>query len=366
MQPVRAIVLCGVLGLINVSAFGGEGVRQDRQALDLIIESLQKRAPWDEVPVTVRFTYSRARYSGDSGRQTGRSGKPGLVVYKAEGVTTSSKMYGTFELVQAENNKNPIAKRRRFYEDEEKMLSYKIWAEGSDLRGVGEGQLGERGCNCTEKLFKYPLTPESVVDILEQLEEGEVTVEGRVWKDESVTIEAEVVDRHGKGMWRIAFRDLGDGLWVPIGAKVFANGELVMSNEAEFDADASGYVPRRVVRKYHDDGRVRSKIEWNDIEIERGGALKENPDRIPPNVIVNDTRFATNIAYIMGNRPPTDEEIEEMMAGKEGVLAYQRATAVNPFNQRGEVGQINVVPWVVAIMIFGSLGWVILWWRKQA
>lgn len=45
---------------------------------------------------------------------------------------------------------------------------------------------------------------------------------------------------------------------------------------------------------------------------------------IPVDYVVNEYRFSNAFAYVMGNRPPTREELEDMSRDKNAVLKYQR------------------------------------------
>lgn len=45
---------------------------------------------------------------------------------------------------------------------------------------------------------------------------------------------------------------------------------------------------------------------------------------IPVDYIVNEYRFTNAFAYVMGNRPPTKEELESMSRDKNAILKYQR------------------------------------------
>jgi hypothetical protein len=70
----------------------------------------------------------------------------------------------------------------------------------------------------------------------------------------------------------------------------------------------------------------RERWEFSDYAINQAlpPGLAHVP--IPVDYVVNDYRFSNAFAYVMGNRPPTREELEDMSRNKNAVLKYQRDT----------------------------------------
>jgi hypothetical protein len=232
---------------------------------------------------------------------------------------------------------------------------------GMRLAVRGEATLGERGCRCTERFLPFPMTPYEVVEVLQDLTAAS-SIETNLAGAPAINVSGS--SRTTPALrWSIFFRrPTVNGTFLPVLTHVYHGSNMVSSTTAVFPENVTDYHVDEITSQAFASDVVVAVLKWTNIEVE----LSTKPNRqfsklgtIPVNVIANDYRFSRPIAYKVGSRPPTSEELRRMVESDAAIMEYQRRTHVTPHRRIAPEGTnraaLIVITVIIAISIFTAI-----------
>ena len=289
---------------------------------------------WSNRPISVHFI-EQAEWSGSDTKSASAK-----IVYECQGLLLRNGFKGLKLLDNAATTStNQILPAKKvFVVSNEFNMSYFLYStnthfidyskKGSKIQGVkanaGEATIGISECKCDEKFWPFALTPSVLAQKLDSLK-NVICSQTNIGGDSLLLVVGEATDEPPGIIWNI-FLKRTSVTWLPVVSEVSHGSKPISEIRATFDLNAGHFSVKTIENKVFRDGKVIGILSWHDITTElggNGGNQFSGIETIPEEVIVDDYRFKKPIAYLMGGRPPTKEELIKMADSKDAVRRYQ-------------------------------------------
>lgn len=272
-----------------------------------IVRTLDRDPFWTNRPITVRFNQTVEMYSDGPGHVTITN----VSVYDGEGALTTNGFTAMASLARfssASLDATGAPFRKFFVRSNDYTMSYFLYpasaASQESRRSAktatsGEATIGVPACNCTEKFWSFPMTPEVLARKLEGLKDATCNPTN-INGDLFVQVVGRSEDEKAAMWWHILLKK-SDVSWLPVRTEVYFQNQLLSTIEASFNRGA-GYSLNRIQLTLLRGQRVMGVFRWNNIEAmprDEVGDRFSAMATIPSGVIVTDYRFKKPLIYVM-------------------------------------------------------------------